>query len=446
MSIRIRELESCFRGVVPATIATCSPEGVPNVTYLSVVHCLDDERIALSFQFFNKTRENILANPKAQLLVLEPTTMVQYRIDVEYLHTEHEGPVFERMRTNLDAVASMTGMTGVFRLQGADIYRVLRISELPHDLDLSAPVVAADFLGGLEALSARLAQCDELDAVLDATLGGIAELFDYRHSMLLFADEAGTRLFTVASHGFASSGVGAEVSFGDGVIGTAALEQKPVTVNNVLVEQTLADAVQTTARERGEPIARAHEIALPGRADAQSQVAVPLLARGRTLGVLCVQSERAGRFTRADEQVLATLARSVATAIQLLGHSGSADAPMPRSYVRRPADGEAMKVRWHACDDSVFVDDEYLVKGLPGRMLYRLLATCERDGRVDFTLRELRLDESLQVGGQRDNLDARLILLRQRLEERTSDLRIVKTGRGRFRLQLERSFELRRVE
>ena len=47
---------------------------MPNVAYISQVYYVDERHVALSFQFFNKTRQNILANPRATAVLLHPQT------------------------------------------------------------------------------------------------------------------------------------------------------------------------------------------------------------------------------------------------------------------------------------------------------------------------------------------------------------------------------------
>ncbi len=435
----LRDLERCFLGGVPATVATCSPDGQPNITYLSIVHAVDATHLALSFQFFNKTHRNVVDNPRAQILIADPATLVQYRADVRYVRTEVEGPVFERMRTNLAAVASQTGMSGVFRLQGADIYEVLGIEELAHDLDVAQPEAPADFVAVLETMSGRLDACDDLEALLEVTLAGLAELFDYEHAIILLVDESGQRLYTVASHGFSPSGVGAEIAMGEGIIGTAAAERRPVRLGNLRIDETMVAAVRKSSQP--DDAAPERHIPLPALAGMRSQLAVPMLARDRVLGVICVQSPSPARMSLADEQALATLARYLATSMHLIGSHIAADTPSTPARPPQPQ-GKPVRIRYHAADDSIFVGDEYLVKGLPGRILLRLLQAHAREGRVDFSNKELRLDGTLQLGGYRDNLEARLILLRRRLEERSEVLRLERTGRGRFRLEVRRAFEL----
>jgi hypothetical protein len=51
--VALDSISACFRGVIPSPFATCSPEGMPNITYMSVVHYIDSERVALSRQLFN---------------------------------------------------------------------------------------------------------------------------------------------------------------------------------------------------------------------------------------------------------------------------------------------------------------------------------------------------------------------------------------------------------
>ena len=106
LAVALEDIASCFEGIIPASICTCSRDGTPNLTYLSIVHRVDNLHVGLSCQFFNKTRDNVLQNPFVQVVVVSPTNLHQYRLDLRYERTETGGALFDRVKTRLDAVAS----------------------------------------------------------------------------------------------------------------------------------------------------------------------------------------------------------------------------------------------------------------------------------------------------------------------------------------------------
>src|SRR5262245_49672964 len=91
-TVPLDHIASCFEGVIPATICSCDREGTPNLTYLSLVHRVDADHVGLSWQFFNKTRNNILENPSVQVIVTAPQTFEQFRLDLHYERTDTGGP------------------------------------------------------------------------------------------------------------------------------------------------------------------------------------------------------------------------------------------------------------------------------------------------------------------------------------------------------------------
>jgi hypothetical protein len=106
-------------------------------------------------------------------------------------------------------------------------------------------------------------------------------------------------------------------------------------------------------------------------------------------------------------------------------------------------DGAGITVRYFPSDDSVFIDDAYLIKGVPGRIFQKLLQLYLEQHRQEFTNKEIRLDPSLKLPEFQDNLEARLVLLRRRLEERTDVVRLDHVGRGRLRLSVVRPVRLK---
>ena len=221
MKISLDSIRHCLEGVIPGVVATCDAEGIPNVSYVSQIHYVDSTQVALSFQFFNKTRGNMLANPQMTAYLIDPETTARYRVALLYLRTETEGPLFQNMKAKLAGIASHTGMTGVFQLRGADICRVLDIEKVPASESLHTPP-SYNLLSVLRTLTQRVTQCGDMARLFEEVLGGLEELLDIRHSMLLISESSGKKLYTVASRGYAQSGVGSEIPPGSGVISGAA--------------------------------------------------------------------------------------------------------------------------------------------------------------------------------------------------------------------------------
>ena len=444
LSVPLEEIEPCFEGIIPSPFCTCSASGTPNVTYLSVVHKLDSSHVALSFQFFNKSRKNLLENPKAQVLVVEPGSFRQFQLDLVYEATLTEGPIFGRLRLNLDSVASQIGMSHIFSLRGADIFQVLSCRAVPGNFPAEAQQPGADHLRGLDALTERLAACNDLDALLTASLEDLSSIFGYEHSFVLVPDEEDKRLFTIASRGFPVSGVGSEVAIGEGIIGIAAAQRSPIRNANLARELIYSRLVRTGIENLGDERSLQREIPLPGLANACSQLAVPLLAHNQLLGVLCLQSEEAGRFAAVDERLALVAARQIAATMATIRLEAAREPEEPSSDHPRIANqtGPCSVMKHYESDDSVFIDDAYLVRGVPGRILRKIVCAYLSSGRNEFTNKEIRLDSSLQLPDFKDNLETRLILLRRRVEERCGFLQIVPIGRGRFRFDVKRRLKL----
>lgn len=446
-------------GIAPATVATCSKDGVPNVSMISHVKLVDPTHVALSRQFFNKTTRNLDENPYALVVLWDPVSFEHYRIQLRFVRSETEGPLFESMSARIQAIASHTGMAGVFRLMAADVFEVTSlerlgevIQPLPRSADVDLlpppdrlPTDQRSELWALQRLLGRIKAAGSLDDLLETVLRTLAEDIGLDHSVVLLTDESGKRLFTIASHGYGPQGIGAEIAFGEGLIGTVAERKQALYLAPLDGALRYGRAIRGSAEAEGTTRPSA-EIPLPGLANAKSQLALPLLVGSKVIGVLAFESLRANAFAAWHEAFLSVMVDQFASALsQALERDTSDDAEPAPSTQGRPPPAEASSTQrftLYKNDDCVFVDDEYLIRNVPARILWRVLSCYQNEGRTEFSNRELRLDPSLGLPALRDNLESRLILLRKRLEIKCPNVRFVPCGRGRFSLVVSGGIQL----
>ena len=455
----LESMASCFQGLIPATLFTCALDGTANAAFLSHVDYVDPTHVALSFQFFNKSRRNIAENPHALVRLFDPDTSQGWRLRLRYVRSETSGPVFDRMNLRIEAIASYSGLKGIFKLLAADIYEVVALERVEDEHPRTAAAAVdrrsstADpvfTMKALQDLSDRIQRADSLEGLLDSILEGLEESFGFAHSMILLPSHEEGVFVTIASRGYPENGAGAEARIGEGIIGVVAEARKPIRIAGLIRELLYAYAVHKRAQEAG-IYSPDRQIRLPGLPNPESQLGVPLLARQELVGVLCIESEIPYRFHEEDKTAIELLGGYLAIAIQNMQlrersevASDSATPSAPKSAAaHRTAPAAApqsasqrREVAYYTRDECILIDGEYLIRSLPANILWRLLRRRDAEGRVEFTNRELRLDKSLNLPEWKDNLETRLLLLRRRLQQKCSDIRIVPRGRGRFALEL----------
>ncbi len=300
-------------------------------------------------------------------------------------------------------------------------------------------------LATLRRVAEALGRAEDVEGVVEATLRGCGETLGHGHVYLVLRSEDGDRLNTVGSRGYERSGIGSEVAVGQGPVGVVAATGRPLRIPNASLALRYSRIVRSQAGGSEGP-----EIPLPGLPAPGSQLVVPLVAGGECLGVLTVESPAFSAFDSDDEHAMLILASLVAGAIERARltelQASPPDEPIPHGSVDGLDGRVTRRLVHHRVDDSVFVDGEYVIRGLAGRILAKLVREWLADGRTSLTNRHLRADPALELSPLRDNLESRLILLRKRLDERPCGLRLRRTGRGRFVLDADDPFTLQTID
>ena len=123
------EMIAGMRGALPSALATVDEAGVPNISYISQVFYVDENHVALSNQFFNKSMRNISGNGIATVNIIKPDNLKSWYLELKYQESKTDGELFDNMKMQLEAIASMMGMEDVFKLRASEVFEVLKVKE-----------------------------------------------------------------------------------------------------------------------------------------------------------------------------------------------------------------------------------------------------------------------------------------------------------------------------
>ena len=155
--------------------------------------------------------------------------------------------------------------------------------------------VPAETLAILAEISQEINASLNLDEVLAASAAQIKRLIDYEIFAVLLPEEGTNQLYFRFAIGHRPEVVEHwRVPIGEGIIGAAAITGQSVRVGDVSKDPRYLNALDAV----------------------QSELAVPLIVRGRVIGVLDIESSQLDYFTPDQQNILTLVASRIGTAIE----------------------------------------------------------------------------------------------------------------------------------
>jgi len=155
----------------------------------------------------------------------------------------------------------------------------------------------------------------DLDSIYDFVLRTMDDCFGFRHSIILLLEDSDT-LRVVASHGYGDQALGGRVAVGVGVVGMVAKRRRLMRVNHLRAQQAYFERIRSQMQAAGRATELGEVVAVPGLADADSQIAIPLVIKDKLIGVFSVESQEPEPFSQRDETLVTIVASQASSAIQ----------------------------------------------------------------------------------------------------------------------------------
>jgi sigma-B regulation protein RsbU (phosphoserine phosphatase) len=155
--------------------------------------------------------------------------------------------------------------------------------------------IPAEVLATLTEIGEEVNASLDMDEVLTHTAALIKRHIDYELFGVLMMDESGAYLVHRFAIGYPPGlADNLRVPLGQGITGTSAATGRPVRVGDVTQDSRYINAIESV----------------------RSELAVPLMLRGKCVGVLDIQSQQPNYFTKDQQNILTLLASRLAVAIE----------------------------------------------------------------------------------------------------------------------------------
>lgn len=145
----------------------------------------------------------------------------------------------------------------------------------------------------LHHITTSAASGTTLEEALESAVQGLQVTLGGDRVAILLADREFKSLAVEAAVGYSEEIIGRRIPVGSGITGWSASHRRPLRVDDVAEDARYIEASPNT----------------------RSELAVPLIYRNDVLGVLNVESEQPNAYTENDEEMLGTLAGSLAAII-----------------------------------------------------------------------------------------------------------------------------------
>ena len=162
----------------------------------------------------------------------------------------------------------------------------------------------------VQRVAVALNASNEVKTIALLMLQLMEEYFNFQHSILLVLRPEEEVLEVVATHGYEVDNLGKTVKVGMGVIGMVAKKQRMMRMANLGAQRKYMQAI---SKNTGAEAVAGQIVGLP---DAESQVAIPMKAEDRLLGVLSIESKKINFYNPQDETLVTTLANLGAVSLK----------------------------------------------------------------------------------------------------------------------------------